>query len=182
MTLYEDIKERLNEYEAPPVYERGNAPFESKRVPEDRIREEGYLYFSTHGTGPGTKPKDVRVREMDWDLPSGWVAIKTDRPLTGAELDYYDIQPETRNSEFRKRFHLEETEELKEAVNGITVRDIVSLITDPKCFAEVREYESGASFGFHNSVNTIDKDLLDRPVKSLNAQSVDGKRLIIVNI
>lgn len=122
MNLYESVKNNLkesknsgklkaNEGEAPQTYERGNAPFESKRVPEDRIREEGYLYFSTHGTGPGTKPRDVRVREMDWDLPGGWVAIKTDRPLTSEELDWYDIQPETKNNYYRQRFHLEETDE-----------------------------------------------------------------------
>ena len=129
MNLYESVKNNLkesknsgklkvkvNEGEAPQTYERGNAPFESKRVPEDRIREEGYLYFSTHGTGPGTKPRDVRVREMDWDLPGGWVAIKTDRPLTSEELDWYDIQPETKNNYYRQRFHLEEAEDSKEKI------------------------------------------------------------------
>lgn len=110
------VNDTVNEGEAPQTYERGNAPFESKRVPEDRIREEGYLYFSTHGTGPGTSPRDVRVREMDWDLPGGWVAIKTDRPLTSEELDWYDIQPETKNNYYRQRFHLEEAEDFKEKI------------------------------------------------------------------
>jgi len=102
---------KLNEREAPKEYERGNAPFESKRVPEDQIREKGYLYFSTHGIGPGTKPRDVRQREIDYDLPGGWCAFKTDRPLTSEELDWYDIQPETRNRELKARFKINEAEE-----------------------------------------------------------------------
>ena len=138
MNLYESVKNNLkesknsgklkvNEGEAPQTYERGNAPFESKRVSEDRIREEGYLYFSTHGTGPGTKPRDVRVREMDWDLPGGWVAIKTDRPLTSEELDWYDIQPETKNNYYRQRFHLEEAEDSKEEIpNDLKVETCVA--------------------------------------------------------
>lgn len=114
MNIYENIRNNLNEKEAPQNYERGNAPFESKRVPEDRIREDGYQYFSTHGLGPGTHPRDVRVRELDIELPSGWVTFKTDRPLTSEELDWYDIQPETKNSYYRKRFGLEESN-LKES-------------------------------------------------------------------
>jgi len=89
-------------------YKMYNGEFESKRVSEPEIREKGYQYFSTHGVGPGTHPDDVKSRELDVDLPGGWTTFKTDRPLTQKELDYYDIQPETRNSEFRKRFGLDE--------------------------------------------------------------------------
>lgn len=85
-----------------------SSQFDSKRVPEDEIKEKGYQYFSTHGTGPGTHPKDVKVIELDIELPGGWVTFKTDRPLTSDELNKYDIQPETKNSELRKRFGLKE--------------------------------------------------------------------------
>lgn len=106
------------------------SPFESKRVPEDQIREKGYQYFSTHGLGPGTHPRDVKARELDVELPSGWVTFKTDRPLTSEELDYYDIQPETKNSYYRKRFGLEESDEIQDiakgSINGTKLYDIDS--------------------------------------------------------
>lgn len=124
-TLLPAIEEEMEKRGIEPINE--DSPFESKRVPEDQIREKGYQYFSTHGIGPGTHPKDVKVRELDIDLPGGWVTFKTDRPLTSEELSKYDIQPETKNSYYRKRFGL--TEEsikdiAKQSINGTKLYDL----------------------------------------------------------
>lgn len=87
-----------------------SSQFESKRVPENEIEEKGYQYFSTHGVGPSTLPSDVNVKELDIKLPNGWVTFKTDRPLSDDEIKYYGIQPETKNSELKKKFKLDESD------------------------------------------------------------------------
>ena len=86
-----------------------SSQFESKRVPENEIEEKGYQYFSTHGVGPSTLPSDVNVKELDIKLPNGWVTFKTDRPLSDDEIKYYDIQPDTNNSDLKKKFKLDES-------------------------------------------------------------------------
>ena len=54
----------------------------------------GYLYFTKHGLGPGTLPKDVKL--LDWrDVDDNITAIWLDRFLTTKELNQYDIYPET---------------------------------------------------------------------------------------
>ena len=54
----------------------------------------GYLYFTKHGVGPGTLPKDVKL--IDWrDVDDNITAIWLDRFLTTKELNQYDIYPET---------------------------------------------------------------------------------------
>lgn len=54
----------------------------------------GYLYFTKHGVGPGTLPKDVKL--LDWrDVDDNVTAIWLDRFLTTKELKEYDIYPET---------------------------------------------------------------------------------------
>lgn len=52
-------------------------------------------YFTTHGTGPGTLPKDVSVLKVEEGVNSkgtmgDWV--KTSRPLTQEEIKYYDYR------------------------------------------------------------------------------------------
>lgn len=56
----------------------------------------GYMYFTKHGVGPGTLPKDVKL--LDWrDVDDNVTAIWLDRFLTTRELKEYDIYPETSN-------------------------------------------------------------------------------------
>lgn len=53
-----------------------------------------YKYFTKHGIGPGTLPKDVKL--LDWsDVDDNITAIWLDRFLTTRELKEYDIYPET---------------------------------------------------------------------------------------
>lgn len=61
----------------------------------------GYRYYTKHGVGPGTLPKDVKL--LDWkDLDNNMTEIWLDRFLTTRELNYYDIYPETMNNELDK--------------------------------------------------------------------------------
>ena len=61
----------------------------------------GYRYYTKHGIGPGTLPKDVKL--LDWkDLDNNMTEIWLDRFLTTRELNYYDIYPETMNNELDK--------------------------------------------------------------------------------
>lgn len=53
-----------------------------------------YRYVTTHGTGPGTLPKDVNLIKSEDINSNGRVAIYVDRPLTKEELEKYDIKPE----------------------------------------------------------------------------------------
>lgn len=53
-----------------------------------------YLYFTKHGIGPGTLPRDVKL--VDWrDIDDNVTAIWLDRFLTTEELNQYDIYSET---------------------------------------------------------------------------------------
>lgn len=53
-----------------------------------------YKYFTKHGIGPGTLPKDAKL--LDWrDIDDNVTAIWLDRCLTTKELKEYDIYPET---------------------------------------------------------------------------------------
>lgn len=64
-----------------------------KRVVKSNYSEP-YRYITKHGIGPGTLPKDVtleKVRDLENFMTEIWVS----RPLTGKELEYYDIYPET---------------------------------------------------------------------------------------
>ncbi len=65
----------------------------------DERKKKGYLYFTKHGLGPGTLPRDVDLVDSE-DLDNYLTAIYLDRPLSSEELDYYDIYPETQNSRF----------------------------------------------------------------------------------
>lgn len=73
-------------------------PYESKRNAANP-----YMYFTKHGIGPGTLPKDVKL--VNWeDLDDYMTQIWVDRPLSTKELDMYDIIPETRNTELMKKY------------------------------------------------------------------------------
>ena len=59
-----------------------------------KANKSSYLYFTKHGIGPGTLPKDAKL--LDWrDIDDNITAIWLNRFLTTAELKEYDIYPET---------------------------------------------------------------------------------------
>lgn len=60
----------------------------------NKLTESEYRYVTTHGTGPGTLPKDVNLIKSEDINSNGKVAIYVDRPLTKEELEKYDIRPE----------------------------------------------------------------------------------------
>lgn len=60
----------------------------------NKLTESEYRYVTTHGTGPGTLPKDVNLIKSEDINSNGRVAIYVDRPLTKEELEKYDIRPE----------------------------------------------------------------------------------------
>lgn len=64
-----------------------------KYVKANTASDDGYLYFTKHGLGPGTLPKDVHIIDTQ-DLDNYITAIWLDRFLTTDELKQYDIYPE----------------------------------------------------------------------------------------
>lgn len=78
----------------------GNNKLNAKRIAEKDIKEKGYEYYSRHGLGPGTLPKDVNTGGTG-EEENGWTKFKTDRPLTEKELNKYDIQSETKNRQIK---------------------------------------------------------------------------------
>lgn len=64
----------------------------------------------------------------------------------------------------------------------MSIEDILKLIKDPKLNIEIIEEKSGASFGFFNDYyNTyVPLQLLKEKVVSINAQYVNGKRLLVI--
>lgn len=59
------------------------------------------------------------------------------------------------------------------------IKEIVKLITDTKVYIEIKEKNSGASFGFYTNVY-IPEQFEDKEIVSINVQYVDGKRLIVL--
>ena len=56
---------------------------------------------------------------------------------------------------------------------------IIGLIKDTKCYVEIIEKASGASFGLYNC-EYVPLDLLRKIAIEINVQYVDGKRLLII--
>lgn len=59
------------------------------------------------------------------------------------------------------------------------IKDIISLIKDARLFIEIKERGSGASFGFYDNC-CVPISFLSKEVVAINAQYVDGKRLLII--
>lgn len=68
-------------------------PEAMQKIADKQMPEGGYRYITTHGIGPGTLPKDVRVFKTE-DINGGRIAMYISRPLTSDELKQYDIKPE----------------------------------------------------------------------------------------
>ena len=68
-------------------------PEAMQKIADKQMPEGGYRYITTHGIGPGTLPKDVRVFKTE-DINGGKIAMYISRPLTSEELKQYDIKPE----------------------------------------------------------------------------------------
>lgn len=63
----------------------------------------------------------------------------------------------------------------------MSVKDIITLITDVKLNIEIIEKISGASFGFYNC-NYIPETYLTKEIKNINVQYINGKRLLVIEI
>lgn len=92
--LFQFNVDKLKEYDP-----SGFSKYESSyRANLEKARKkllgESYRYVTTHGTGPGTLPKDVNLIKSEDINSNGRVAIYVDRPLTKEELEKYDIRPE----------------------------------------------------------------------------------------
>lgn len=59
------------------------------------------------------------------------------------------------------------------------IKDVTALIKDFKLDIEIKERESGASFGIYHS-SYIPTDFLTREIVAINVQYVNGKRLLIL--
>lgn len=59
------------------------------------------------------------------------------------------------------------------------IEDIIRLIKDVKLSIEIKERDSGASFGFYNN-KYVPLELLRKRIVAINVQYVDGKRLLIL--
>ena len=68
-------------------------PEAMQKIADKQMPEGGYRYITTHGIGPGTLPKDVKVFKTE-DISSGRIAMYISRPLTSEELKQYDVKPE----------------------------------------------------------------------------------------
>lgn len=77
-----------------------SSPYEPKRN-----TAKPYMYFTKHGIGPGTLPKDVNLVKWN-DIDDYMTQIWVDRPLSTKELDNYDIIPETCNTELMKKYEI----------------------------------------------------------------------------
>lgn len=58
------------------------------------------------------------------------------------------------------------------------IKDIVGLIKDPKLTIEILSDSGGESYGFYN--RCVATELLNREVKEINVQYVNGERLLII--
>ena len=59
------------------------------------------------------------------------------------------------------------------------IKDVTALIKDFKLDIEIKERESGASFGLYNC-EYVPLDLLRKTAIEINVQYVNGKRLLIL--
>lgn len=129
----------------------------------DERKKKGYLYFTKHGLGPGTLPKDIDLVASE-DLDNYLTAIYLDRPLSSEELDYYDIYPETQNSRFMHLIKEGTRKEIKESAEG---SDVQRLITDLEDYMWRQEpsmktylgklggYEEGYYDGYTNALKAV---------------------------
>lgn len=68
-------------------------PEAMQKIADKQMPDGGYRYITTHGIGPGTLPKDIKVFKTE-DINGGKIAMYISRPLTSEELKQYDIKPE----------------------------------------------------------------------------------------
>lgn len=60
------------------------------------------------------------------------------------------------------------------------VKDILNLITDRHIYIELIEQNSGASFGIYTNKSIFQRELVEKNVKEINVQYIDGKRILII--
>ena len=87
----------------------------NRRINEN-YGNDGYMYLTKHGLGPGTLPKDVHLLKAK-DLPHYMTAIWLDRFLTTDELKKFDIYPETEIERVMDFYDISEKDLLGESCN-----------------------------------------------------------------
>ena len=87
----------------------------NRRINEN-YGNDGYMYLTKHGLGPGTLPKDVHLLKSK-DLPHYMTAIWLDRFLTTDELKKFDIYPETEIRRVMDFYDISERDLLGESCN-----------------------------------------------------------------
>lgn len=60
------------------------------------------------------------------------------------------------------------------------IKDIIELINDVKLNIEIIEKNSGASFGIYTNKSVFQRELVEKYVKEINVQYIDGKRILII--
>lgn len=60
------------------------------------------------------------------------------------------------------------------------IKDILNLIKDTKIYIEIIEKNSGASFGIYTNKSVFQRELIEKNVKEINVQYIDGKRILII--
>ena len=91
--IEEEIENKINNKDAGTKMKEAETPEAMQKIADKQMPEGGYRYITTHGIGPGTLPKDVRVFKTE-DIRGGRIAMYISRPLTSEELKQYDIKPE----------------------------------------------------------------------------------------
>ena len=91
--IEEEIENKINNKDAGTKMKEAETPEAMQKIADKQMPEGGYRYITTHGIGPGTLPKDVKVFKTE-DIRGGRIAMYISRPLTSEELKQYDIKPE----------------------------------------------------------------------------------------
>lgn len=71
-----------------------------------------YKYYTKHGMGPGTVPKDVEISNIK-DYDDGMTSFETNRPLSSKELSFYSIENEIKNAVYDAKYGHNSTSDSK---------------------------------------------------------------------
>lgn len=158
----------------------------NRRINEN-YGNDGYMYLTKHGLGPGTLPKDAHLLKAK-DLPHYMTAIWLDRFLTTDELKKFDIYPETEIRRVMDFYDISERDllgescntkrknrkSLKEDSNKYIDKIIVELDDEDGDYAyEVRGNKLHNKYGFYQGVIILEDDESQERLKKLGIKPGD---------
>ena len=158
----------------------------NRRINEN-YGNDGYMYLTKHGLGPGTLPKDVHLLKSK-ELPHYMTAIWLDRFLTTDELKKLDIYPETEIRRVMDFYDISERDllgescntkrknrkSLKEESNTHIDKVIVELDDeDEDCAYEVDGHILEDKYGFYQGIIILDDDKSQESIKKLGIKPGD---------